>query len=312
MKRISRRRFARTLGAALASGPFVLRRPLWAQQSAAVPAEPPQSIISVAEGKNPVSLVNGALDALGGIQTWVKPGQKVVVKPNIGWDRLPQMAANTNPQIAAEVVRLCKEAGAAEVLVFDRTCNDARRCYVSSGIAAAVEAAGAKVSYIRPADEERKFRPVAIPGGVKLTEWSIYEDALSADVYINLPIAKHHSLTRLTLGIKNTMGILGGNRGSLHVDLGEKLADIHRVFKPTLTIMDAYRVLLRNGPTGGNPKDTELKYTCIAGTDTVAVDAYTTTLFGLKPSDVPFIPACAAAGVGTDQLDRIEVKKVQV
>lgn len=310
MKRISRRRFAQGLGATLATGPFFLSRWAGAEEAAAVAQSGP--VVAVVEGKSPAALARAAIDALGGIRTWVKPGNKVVVKPNIGWDRLPAMAADTNPQVVAEIVRLCKEAGAAKVLVFDRTCNDARRCYTSSGIAAAAQEAGAETPYIRESDLQFKFRTLPIPDGEKLKEWAFYSDALDADVYINVPIAKHHSLCRLTLGIKNTMGILGGERGSLHVDLGEKLADIHRVFKPTLTVMDAYRVLVRNGPTGGNPRDTELKFTMIAGEDPVAVDAYTTTLFDLTPQDVPYISACAAAGLGTDQIDKMQIKKVQV
>lgn len=309
MKRISRRRFTQSLGATLATGPFFLSRLAGAQETAAVAPSGP--LVAVVEGKSPAALAKAAIDALGGIRTWVKPGQKVVVKPNIGWDRLPAMAANTNPQVVGEIVRQCKEAGAAKVLVFDRTCNDARRCYTSSGIAQAAEQAGAETLYIRESDLRFKFRNVPIPQGQKIKEWPIYSEALDADVYINVPVAKHHSLCNLTLGIKNTMGILGGDRGALHVDLGEKLADVHRVFKPTLTIMDAYRVLLKNGPTGGNPRDTQLKFTMIASVDPVAVDAYTTTLFDLKPQDVPYIPACAKAGLGTDQIDRMQIKKVQ-
>ena len=312
MKRISRRRFTKGLSAALAAGPLALSRMSLAQPPVVAPAVPPLSKLAVAEGKSPAALIDAVLDALGGIKTWVKPGHRVVVKPNIGWDRIPAMAANTNPQVVGQLVKLCKEAGAAEVLVFDRTCNDARRCYTSSGIAKAVEEAGGKTQYIRTSDLEHRFRTVPIPNGNRLKEWPIYIDALDADVYINVPIAKHHSLTRLSLGIKNTMGILGGDRGALHVDIGEKLADIHRAFRPTLTIMDAYRVLLRNGPTGGNPRDTKLQFTLIAGVDPVAVDAYTTTLFEQKPADVPYIPAGAAAGLGTDQLDRIETKQVKV
>jgi len=270
----------------------------------------PKATIAVAEGKDPAGIARAAIDALGGISQFVKKGHKVVVKPNIGWDKLPQMAANTNPQLLGEVVRLCKEAGASQVLVFDRTCNDPRRCYTSSGIAKAAQESGARTLYIR--DDDSQFENVAIPDGKMLKEWPLVKEALEADVFINVPIAKHHGLTNLTLSMKNIMGIAGGRRGTLHVSIGEKLADLHRVFKPTLIVMDAYRVLLRNGPTGGNPRDTELKFTAIAGVDFVAVDAYTSTLFGHKPQEVPYIPAGEAAGLGTADLDRIEVKKVAV
>jgi uncharacterized protein (DUF362 family) len=308
-KRISRRNFNRNITAAAACGSVLLSRPLAAQEEKPSGAASPHVV--VAEGKNPAALVMAALEALGGLQTWVKAGSKVVIKPNIGWDRMPQMAANTNPQIVGKLCSLCKDAGASEVLVFDRTCNEARRCYTNSGIAEAAEANGAKTLYIKGGDSP-EFRKVAIPGGVSITEWPLYAKALDADVYINVPVAKHHSLTRLTLGMKNVMGICGGNRGSLHVNIGEKLTDIHRVFKPTLTLVDAYRVLLRNGPSGGNPRDTKLKFTMVGSTDFVAADAYSATLFDLSPQDIPYVTAGERAGLGIADVEKMNIQKVVV
>ncbi len=258
----------------------------------------------------PGPLTRAAVDALGGMRAFVKPGQKVVVKPNIGWDRPPELAANTHPEVVTETVRMCLEAGAVRVTVLDRTCNDPRRCYANSGIAAAVEAFGDGRVGI-PHIDERRFREVAIPGGTALTKWKFYEDALDADVYLNLPIAKVHAAAVLTLGLKNIMGVLGGNRGMIHRDLAGYLADLNRVIRPALTIMDATRILVAHGPQGGDPADVRMPNMVIAGTDTVAVDSVTTGLFGLKPEDVPVIPKAVAAGLGTADLGRITIRDLR-
>jgi uncharacterized protein (DUF362 family) len=193
----------------------------------------------------------------------------VVVKPNVGWDRTPEQAANTNPWIVAEVCRLCSDAGARKVIVTDVTINDPRLCFARSGIADAARAAGADV--ILPG--ERMFREVDLRGEV-LSSWPVLEPFLNADKLINVPIAKHHSLTGVTLGFKNWYGVLGGPRHQLHQRIHESLADLADFMRPTLTVIDAYRVLMRNGPGGGNLADVALTKTVVAGTDPVALDAY--------------------------------------
>ena len=171
-------------------------------------------------------------------------------------------------------MRLCQEAGAKKVIVTDVSCNDPRRCFERSGIAAAARAEGADV--LLP--EERKFKEVDLRGEV-LTTWPVLEHFLAADKMINVPIAKHHSLTGVTLGMKNWYGILGGPRHRLHQRIHESLVDLADFMRPTLTIVDAYRVLMRNGPTGGNVSDTELKKSMVASTDPVALDAYVAKAF---------------------------------
>ena len=220
------------------------------------------------------ALVRKALDPLGGIRRFISPGETVVVKPNMAWDRTPEQAANTNPQVVAEIVRLCREAGAARVIVTDVSTNEARRVYQRSGIAEAARSEGAEV--ILP--EERRFREVNLKGDV-LTTWPVFEPFLTADKVINVPIAKQHSLTGATLGMKNWYGILGGQRHRLHQRIHESLADLAEFMRPTLTIIDAYRVLIRNGPVGGSLGDVELHKTLIAGTDPVALDAYAAQAF---------------------------------
>ena len=225
--------------------------------------------LTVVQGGEPRALVQRALADLGGIQRFISRQDVVVIKPNIAWDRTPEQAANTNPEVVAEVVRQCMQAGAKRVIVTDVSCNEARRCFQRSGIQAAAHAEGAEV--ILPDPE--LYREVDM-GGVVLKTWPVFIPFLEADKIINLPIAKHHGLIGATLGMKNWYGILGGQRNRLHQQIHQTLADLADFMLPTLTLMDCYRILLRNGPTGGNLEDVALKKTMVAGTDPVALDAY--------------------------------------
>ena len=225
--------------------------------------------MAVIQGDDPGLMARRAVQELGGIRRFIARGDVVVIKPNVAWDRTVEQAANTNPLVVAEMCRLCLEAGARRVLVTDVSINNPLSCFARSGIAAAARAAGAGM--VLP--EERLFREVDLRGQV-LNSWPVLEPFLSADKVINIPIAKHHSLTGATLGMKNWYGILGGPRQRLHQHIHESLVDLADFMRPTLTLIDAYRVLLRNGPGGGNPADVALKKTLIAGTDPVALDAY--------------------------------------
>jgi uncharacterized protein (DUF362 family) len=234
-----------------------------------VPADAVLPEMAVIQGDDPARMARRAIQELGGIRRFISRGDVVVIKPNAAWDRTAEQAANTNPLVVAEVSRLCLEAGARRAIVTDVSINDPRSCFARSGIAAAARAAGAEV--VLP--EDRLFREADLRGQV-LTSWPVLEPFLSADKMINIPIAKHHSLTGATLGMKNWYGILGGPRQRLHQNIHECLVDLADFMRPTLTIIDAFRVLLRNGPGGGNPADVVLKKTLIAGTDPVALDAY--------------------------------------
>ncbi len=234
-----------------------------------VPADAALPEMAVIQGDDPARLARRAIQELGGIRRFISRGDVVVIKPNAAWDRTAEQAANTNPLVVAEVCRLCLEAGARRVIVTDVSINDPRSCFARSGIAAAARAAGAEV--VLP--EDRLFREVDLRGQV-LNSWPVLEPFLSADKMINIPIAKHHSLTGATLGMKNWYGILGGPRQRLHQHIHESLVDLADFMRPTLTIIDAFRVLLRNGPGGGNLADVALKKTLIAGTDPVVLDAY--------------------------------------
>ncbi len=284
------------------------RRPVEAAASLArrrqfVASSPALPDLAITRGESPRALVRGAIDALGGLPRFVSRGEVVVVKPNIGWDRAPEFGATTNPEIVAEVVRMCREAGAAQVIVTDVSCNDPRASFERSGIAAAASAAGATV--ILP--EPRRFKNVDLRGDV-LTDWPVLEPFLTADKVINVAIAKHHSLTGVTLGMKNWYGIIGGQRNRLHQRIDESLADLTAFVTPTLTIIDGYRVLMRNGPTGGSPADVEARKTVIASIDPIAADAYAArTFFGLDPPRLPFLRLGEARKLGTSSIDPARV-----
>jgi len=259
----------------------------------------------------PALAARRAVELLGGMGKFVRDGQRVVVKPNIGWDRSVEQAANTHPEVVTAVVKMCLEAGAGEVLVFDRTCNDQRLCYRRSGIEAAVEAMGERrVKLFHP--DERRYRSVAIPGGKALASWEFYGEALDADVFVNVPIAKHHGLTTLTMGLKNVMGVAGGNRGRIHTDFDEKIVDLNLARPSHLVVLDATRVLLAHGPQGGRLEDVAHPGVVVAGADIVAVDAYATRFFGKTPRDIAHLVRAAERGLGTMDLSKVTVREESV
>ncbi len=256
----------------------------------------------------PRALVRQALENLGGMRRFVARQDVVVIKPNIAWDRTPEQAANTNPELVAEVVEQCRQAGAKRVSVTDVSCNEARRCFHRSGIEAAARAAGAEV--ILP--DAELFREVEI-GGVVMKSWPVFTPFLEADKIFNLPIAKHHELTGATLGMKNWYGILGGQRNRLHQQIHQSLADLAGFMLPTLTIMDCYRILLRNGPTGGNLEDVAMKKTVLAGTDPVALDAYAAKAYwNLDAERLPYLQMAANRGLGTVEFEKLAIKVSQL
>ncbi len=261
----------------------------------------------VAHGISPTKITKAAIDGLGGMKRFISKGDIVVVKPNIGWDRIPEYAATTNPEVVSAVVRLCYEVGAKQVKVFDRSVVDPRRCYKQSGIADAASAVGGIISYV----DERKFRELKLPG-IALKSWPLYTEIIEADKIINIPIAKAHSLSTLTLGMKNWMGIMGGSRGRIHQKIEGSLVDVAMTIKPALIVLDAVRILTANGPQGGDLADVKQLNTVIAGTDQVAVDAFGATLFGLKGANIGYVVAGYKAGLGTMDLSKLKIKKINV
>lgn len=259
----------------------------------------------VVRGIPPAKITRAAIDSLGGIKRFVSRGDVVVVKPNIGWDRTPEYAANTNPEVVASVVRLCLEAGAKTVKVFDHPVSDPRRTYRQSGISDAAAAAGATVMFM----DSRKFKDMRI-NGQSLRSWPLYTEVFEADKVINVPIAKTHGLSKLTLGMKNWMGVMGGWRGRIHQRLDESIVDLAMFIRPALTILDAVRILTANGPQGGSLMDVKRLDMVIAGTDAVSVDAFGATLFGMKPAELGCVRIGHEYGLGRMDLQNIKIKRV--
>src|SRR5512143_1312548 len=280
----------------------------WGRDLLAGPAEAAaQPDLVVAHGASPAEIVKAAIDALGGMGKFISRGDVVVIKPNIGWDRTPEQAGNTNPEVVAAIVRLCFEAGAKKVRVFDRPVNDPRRCYVQSGIAPAASALGANVDFV----DDRKFRDMDI-NGTALKSWPLYTEVFEADKVINIPIAKHHGSAKLTMSMKNWMGVMGGQRRQIHQKLDESLVDLSTKIKPTLTILDAVRILTANVPQGGSLADVKKLDTVIAGVDPVAIDSFGATLFGMKGSDLGYVRLGHERGLGQMDLSKVKIKKISV
>ena len=263
----------------------------------------------VARDGEPEELVRRALAALGGMGQFVRPGDDVIVKPNIcvGYHTY-EYAATTNPWVVGTLVKLCLEAGASRVRVMDYPFgSSAEQAYMRSGIRDQVEAAGGKM------EEMSRFKFVAteIPQGVDLRQCDIYDDVLNTDVVIDVPIAKHHGSARLTLGMKNLMGVIL-DRPMMHRNLGKRIADLTSRVQPTLTVIDAVRILMANGPTGGSLDDVKKIDTVIASPDIVAADSYAATLFGLQPDDLAYVRAATALGLGSSDLGGLKIEEIVV
>jgi uncharacterized protein (DUF362 family) len=261
------------------------------------------------KGGEPDLMLRKGMDVLGGIRAFVKKGQKVVVKPNIGWDVDPERAGCTNPKLVAEIIRQCLEAGASEVYVLDHTCDNWRECYKNSGIEAAVKDAGGKII---PAHTESYYQDISIPLGKSLTKAKEHELILKSDVFINVPVLKHHHGSTLTIAMKNLMGNVW-DRGKWHrTDLHQCIADFATFRKPTLNIVDAYAVIKQNGPRGISVEDVVKMKSLLISTDIVAVDAAAAKLFGIDPADVRHIRLAAEQKVGRMDLENLRIKRITI
>lgn len=273
----------------------------------------PYDLVAVMGGE-PVDMFRKAMTEMGGMGKFVKPGQKVVVKPNIGWDKTPELAGNTNPDLVAEIIRQCFVASAKEVVVFDHTCDDWRKCYKNSGIEEAAKAAGAKVV---PAHEESYYREVELPRAKNLKKAKIHASLLDCDVWINVPILKNHGGAKMTISMKNHMGIVW-DRGFFHKnDLQQCIADICTLDKPAvLNIVDAYRVMKTNGPRGKSAADVVNPKGLFISTDIVAVDTAATKFFNQIESMPLDVVGHLAKGeelqIGTMDIQKLKVKRIRI
>lgn len=262
-------------------------------------------------GGEPAPMFQKGIEALGGIERFVKKGDKVTIKPNIGWDKTPELAGNTNPDLIVALINACKDCGAKEIVVFDHTCDEWRRCYVSSGIEAAAKKAGAVVM---PANEEKYYREHAFPNGVAIKKALVHEAILDCDEWFNVPILKNHGGARMTIAMKNLLGIVWDRRAIHQKGLDQAIADLGTIDKPAcLNIVDAYRIMKTNGPRGRNEDDVELTKALFMSTDPVAVDVAATKFFGqftgMKLEDVKYLPLGEAHHLGTTSLDKLTQKR---
>ena len=262
--------------------------------------------LAVCRGDDPAELTRTAVDAMGGMSRFVKKGDVVVVKPNIAWDRQPEYAATTNPAVVAAIVQMCFEAGAKRVNVFDNTCNSAQRCYENTGIRQAAEEKGAKVYFC----DNWNFVKAHFPFEAALEGWPVFRDAIDCDVFINVPVLKHHGLAGLTVSMKNLMGICGGSRGLIHLNIGRKLAEITSFINPDLTIVDCYRMLTRHGPSGGSLDDVKLLKTVICATDPCLADAFAAKLAGYDPGSIPGIAEGVKLGLGSSDIGKADIVEI--
>lgn len=258
-----------------------------------VGADPALPRVVLAKNEDYAAALRATLDPIGGIKRFVQPGERVTIKPNVGWDRTPEQGANTNPILVGEMVRLCREAGALEVIVSDISCNYAPRCFLRSGIREAAEKAGAKVLLAQDED----FIQIDLKGEM-LTVWPVLRYFVETDRFINMPIVKTHSLSRCTVGMKNLYGLLGGSRSQLHQQIDQSIVDLNRFCRPTLTVVDATRVMVRGGPTGGSLDDVVIENAVMCATDPVAADARGAEFLGLTPSQVSHIVLANKSGLG--------------
>lgn len=265
-------------------------------------------------GGEPVVMLEKALQSLGGIGRYVKKGQKIVIKPNIGWDRVPEISANTNPQLVGALVKKCLQAGASKVTVFDNTCDNWQKCYRSSGIADAVKVAG---GVMMPADTESYFQDVSLPRGVKLKSTKIHKALIEADAWINVPVLKNHGGAKITCCMKNYMGIVWDRRFFHRNDLPQCIADVCTWAKrPVLNIVDAYRVIRKNGPKGTGAGDVSVLKTLIASSDIVASDTAAVNFFNqvetMPLSSVTYIAKAQEHRIGTSDLSRLNIARIRV
>ncbi len=261
--------------------------------------------IGQSEGYNIKELIKLVFNTGGGIGRFVSKGDIVAIKPNISWARHPDFAATTNPQVLEGVIDLCYEAGAKKVRVVDNTIHDARRCFALTGAGEIAKNTNADLVYPRSS----LMRRMKIHGN-RLDVWPVFAPLVEADKLINLPVAKHHGLTGLTLGIKNWIGGVGGRRSALHQDIHQSIVDLARFFNPTVTLIDATRIMTRNGPSGGSRLDVFKKNTLILSDDPVAADTFAAGLFGCTPDKLDFITIGEKRGLGTTNLDRLIKKRV--
>jgi len=305
-RRDSLKRLLRVSGtvavSALSGWPFLDLRSAWAK------SEKKRFVVEglgQTEGYSINALIKKVFEAAGGITRFVSRGDVVVIKPNVSWARRPELAATTNPEVMESVIELCYHAGAKKVRIADNTIHDARRCFALTGVGMVAKETNADLIYPRSSLMKRmKIQ------GHRLDVWPVFVPLVEADKVINLPVAKHHATSTLTLGMKNWIGAVGGRRNALHQDIHQTIVDLAQFFKPTVTLIDATRIMIKNGPSGGSLSDVAVKNTLILSDDPVAADALAARLFGYSPEQIGFIRLGQKRNLGTYDFQQLDQKKV--
>ena len=300
---------AKSFGAGIAAGAgFTLLSLEEAFGSSVSNSYAPYDLVAVMGGEHEIMFEKG-IAALGGMKNFVKTGQTVVVKPNIGWDRPPELGSNTHPGLVGRIVQECLAAGAKDVFVFDKTCDNWQKAYATSGIEKAAKDAGAKVI---TGDSESNYKEVSIPKGKSLKNAKVHEKIIECDVFINVPVLKHHDGAKISLAMKNLMGIVWDRRYWHNNDLQQCIADMASYRKPDLNIIDGYRVLKRNGPKGRSVEDVSLEKTQIISTDIVAADAAAARIFGSEPETIAHIKIANEMGFGVMDLSKLNINRIRI
>ncbi|MCL1910294.1 MAG: DUF362 domain-containing protein [Kiritimatiellaeota bacterium] len=271
-------------------------------------AAPAPVVVAVRNGE-PAEMFRKGIEELGGMKAFVKPGQKVTVKPNIGWDRTPEQGANTDPTLVAEIVRQAIAAGAASVTVFDRTCNEWTRCYKNSGIEDAAKEAGAQV--VPGNDENPWYVDRTCDQAVKMKSAKVHKALLEADVVINVPVLKNHGGAKMTAAMKNWMGVVWDRQFMHRNDLPQCIADSILYRKPDLNVIDAYRVMTANGPRGAVEADVSVRKYQILSRDIVAADTMALKVIGYELSQVPYLKMGEKHGLGSADESKFDIKRIE-
>ncbi|MHC4603077.1 MAG: DUF362 domain-containing protein [Planctomycetota bacterium] len=259
--------------------------------------------MSIVQGPDRVKTVKQAIELLGGIERFVKPGETVAIKPNVAFARPPMLGATAHPDLVAEVARLCYKAGAKRVVVTDNPIDDLASCFTLSGIGKAASKTGAKI--ILPKDHH--FKHTTLAGGKLIKNWPIFfEPFKKVNKLIGISPVKHHERAGASMSMKNWYGLLGGRRNIFHQDINTIIAELAMMVKPTLVILDGTEVMTTNGPTGGSLTDLKRANTLIASTDCVAADAYGCSFLNLKVSDLPYLAKAQVAGAGTTDYESLK------
>jgi uncharacterized protein (DUF362 family) len=306
---MKRRDFFKTsMGAGIAAG-TALSLGGYSKMWASSPPAAKYDLVAVMGGA-PDAMFDIGIQELGGIGSFVQKGQKVLIKPNIGWDVIPDLAANTNPLLVKRIIEHCFKAGAKEVYVFDHTCDNWVNCYKNSGIEKAAKSAGAKVV---PANSESYYQSIQIPGGTRLQSAKVHEILLETDVFINVPVLKDHNSARMTACLKNSMGLVW-DRGYWHSnDLNQCIAD-YALYekKPALNVIDCYNVMVKHGPQGVSKEDVVMMKSQILTADWVAGDAAAAKMLNVPVEKIEYIPIAHKMGLGNMNLESLNIKRIKM